>query len=834
MRPQTLPALLIATALGVSCVSGPGTGVAGAEVTPRGFSVEVTTGAESGVHTVDASKGRVSWLYFNHANPQVSLLQNALYIDAAAGGIPVVYTAKDTRVEQSSASGVDTVTLTHVDDYAEVEMVRTFRVQGDTVDVDVQLRNLGEEDREMSVSLAHGTLGTSYTARGSRDGDALDIEVGEAYRLKAEFPSAVGIGAGADRDAALEDAARDQWDTAEAKDARFQAGEFADVVAPGESMHAHLKLSVEMAEALSDKDGDGFPDRWEEEGFTTSDGTEFPLNAWGADPEKPDLFLQLNWMKSEWETLGCAARHHFAPTPADFAAFTECSRANTNTYRPSRESLNQLVKVFDRQGIRLHIDAGEYYTNIPGYTEHYGGPTEDYEKYYFADVPDSVDPKAFPGIKLQQERDRLLGPRADVFRVGIIGGQQSPDNYSSGTGLVRDGAFYVAKNELMTSQEQLRNTILHEYGHNLGLTHSGGFFVQRPQSDYVPNYRSVMNYLYQFAHFDYSDTQSRPDPSAPLPRACENGSARCYNGDYDIDPDWDNLELINGRVGSAQGTTGTSGGATGAESGSQEDTQPSDKDPESTHQSDVTVRDLEKNAAQYNDGKAGFRVLRDPNNPNVIVANRSDSTVEVEVSNLGLRPHNYTVEAIYPGGKWSETIEVASALTDASKHALTIPIANTTGYDQATMPIQFRVYNQDGRLVADETQEFSVLTYTKAEMQKLIDELARTGSPLLAEAQNAFGTPDPGLRGAAVTSPVPTRPNDTLTTPTRKKGVTDLGPAKSTKTSEPAATPRPTAKAPAQAASQGSSTAGIAIGVILGLLTVLGIGAGVAAQAGLF
>ncbi|OFP34850.1 hypothetical protein [Corynebacterium sp. HMSC071B10] len=803
--------------------------------------MEVTTEAESGLHTVDVSKGRVSWLYFNHSNTAVSLLQNPLYMDAAADGVPVTYAADETEVAESSEGGVDTVTLTHVDDYAQVEMVRTFRITGDTVDVDVQLRNLSEEDRELSLTLAHGTLGTSNQVRATREGDALDVRVGEDYKLKTEFPSAVSIGAGQDRDAALDDAAHGEWKDAEEKNARFQVGEYASTTAPGDTFHVQMKLSVEMAEGLADSDGDGFPDRWELEGFTTSDGTEFPLNAWGADPQKPDLFLQLNWMKSEWETLGCAARTHYAPTPADFAAFTACSRANTNTYRPSRESLNQLVKVFDRRGIRLHIDAGEYYTNIPGYTNHHGGPTEDYEKYYFGG---GSKPSQFPGVKLMQERDRLLGPRADVFRVGIIGGQQSPSNYSSGTGLVRDGAFYVAKNDFMTSQEQLRNTILHEYGHNLGLTHSGGYHLQRPDSDYVPNYRSVMNYLYQFAHFDYSDTQSRPDANTPLPRACTDGSVRCYTGDYDIAPDWDHVEMVNGRVGSAQGMAGTStpDGNNGSGQDGQEGSRPDYEDVETTHQSDVTVRDLEKNAAQYNDGKAGFRVRKNPYNPNVIVANRSDSTVAVEVTNLGHRPHNYTVEASYPGGKWSETVEVASALSNSSKKALSVPIANTTGYDKATMPIQFRVYNESGRLVADETQEFSVLTYTKADMQKLIDELTRTNSPLLAEAKSAFGTPDPGLRGASVTSPITTRPNATLTTPTRKPGVTDLGPAaptKPTEPTEPTATPTPTTTAKtapdsAPAAAQGSSTAGIAIGVILGLLTVLGIGVGVAAQAGLF
>ncbi|PAT05298.1 hypothetical protein CKJ81_10605 [Corynebacterium hadale] len=806
------------TAIALACAGAPGP--AAADITQSRFSVQLTTGAPSGFHTVDVNKGRVSWLTFNHPNQTVRVLQDALSIDATAAGTQVSYAGDDTEVtEGAGAAGgtggaAETVTLTHRDDRAQVEMVRTFRVSADSVEVDVQLRNLAQDPRELSVDLAHGTLDSDFAVTSDRDGDALDLHIGEAYQLRLDLAGAQRIGTGADRDAALAALAGSDGPGSDepGTDARYQAGRFAGTVAPGESLHARATLTGTADDRLNDTDGDGFPDVFEAQGFTTADGTEFPLNAWGLDPNRPDLLLQLNWMKSEWETLGCATRRAYAPTPADFAAFTACSRANTNTYRPSRATLNQLVEVFDRQGINLLIDAGAYYTNIPAYTDFHGGPTEDYAEYYFGGASTSMPYAA----KLLAERDRLLGDRAGVFRVGVIGGQQAPGDLSSGTGLVRDGSFFVSKNELMTSQEQLRNSILHEYGHNLGLTHSGAYNVAHPDSAYVPNYRSVMNYLYQFAYFDYSDTEARPDAAAPLPRACTDGSVTCYDGDYDIAPDWDHIELVNGRIGTAQGTAGTS--TAGGE--------------ETSHRADVTVRDLEKHAAEHNNGKAGFRVLNDPDSPNVIVANRTDSTVRVELSNLGSAPHRFRVQASYPGGEWSDTVQVASALSSDSKRTVTVPIAQTAGYRDATMPIQFRVYNEDGRLVADETQDFSVLTYTKAQMQSLIDELQRTRSPLLADAQAALLGPGSGSgagQGAATPAPVPTRPNSALPTPTRAPGVTDLAPA------SPAEPASPVEPAPAATASPagGSSSTGIAIAVVLALLAALGIGAGVAAQAGL-
>ena len=471
------------TAIALACAGAPGP--AAADITQSRFAVQLTTGAPIGFHTVDVNKGRVSWLTFNHPNQTVHVLQDALSIDATAAGTHVSYAGDDTEVTEGAGGSAETVTLTHRDDRAQVEMVRTFRVSADSVEVDVQLRNLAQGPRELSVDLAHGTLDSDFAVTADREGDALDLHIGEAYQLRLDLAGAQRIGTGADRDAALAAlAGSESPEGPESTDARYQAGRFAGTVAPGESLHARATLTGTADDRLNDTDGDGFPDVFEAQGFTTADGTEFPLNAWGLDPNRPDLLLQLNWMKSEWETLGCATRRAYAPTPADFAAFTACSRANTNTYRPSRATLNQLVEVFDRQGINLLIDAGAYYTNIPAYTDFHGGPTEDYAEYYFGGASTSMPYAA----KLLAERDRLLGDRAGVFRVGVIGGQQAPGDLSSGTGLVRDGAFFVSKNELMTSQEQLRNSILHEYGHNLGLTHSGAYNVAHPDSAYVPNY----------------------------------------------------------------------------------------------------------------------------------------------------------------------------------------------------------------------------------------------------------------------------------------------------------------------------------------------------------
>lgn len=261
--------------------------------------------------------------------------------------------------------------------------------------------------------------------------------------------------------------------------------------------------------ALADSDGDGLPDEWETRGVVLTDGTEIPLPDWGADPHRPDIFLQLNWM----------APHNgksFAPTP---------------------EILDDLVQLFDDNGINLFIDAGETYTNIANYTDTFGGETLDYSPYYFDSEHSAT--------KLMQARN-ALGERKNVFHLGVIGDQTRPGSYNSGEAIIGAGSFFVANNARMTTQEELRNTILHEFGHNLGLRHNGpaDHVADLKVATHDPAYHSVMNYRYQVgdnAIFDYSHT----------------GYTYNHNGlTHNVPADWDNLQLADPALGQNYKTFG--------------------------------------------------------------------------------------------------------------------------------------------------------------------------------------------------------------------------------------------------------------------------------------
>ena len=287
---------------------------------------------------------------------------------------------------------------------------------------------------------------------------------------------------------------------------------------------AHAQQDVELAPVLTntatlvDSDGDGLPDIWEEQGVVLADGTEIPLPDWGADPNRPDVFLQLNWMASEYDTLGC-----------DTNAARECANANRTSYAPSTQSLDDLVDLFADHGISLHIDAGEHYTNIPNYSDVHGGETLEYRDFYF-------DPSEFEAFQLIDTINEL-GDRANIFRPGVLGDRMRAGSNATGLSLVGDSSFYVANPGGRANEEQVRNSILHEFGHTLGLRHWGAASYVNDIVEGSPmqdGYHSVMNYNHQFNYFNYSEQPYFADTPA---------------GKVFIPADWDSLVLNSPRIG---------------------------------------------------------------------------------------------------------------------------------------------------------------------------------------------------------------------------------------------------------------------------------------------
>ena len=223
-------------------------------------------------------------------------------------------------------------------------------------------------------------------------------------------------------------------------------------------------------------------------------------------------------MASEYDTLGC-----------DTNAARECANANRTSYAPSKQSLDDLVDLFADHGIALHIDAGEHYTNIPNYNERFGGETLDYRDVYF----DANRHEAFQLI----DTINNLGDRANIFRPGVLGDRMRAGSNATGLSLVGDSSFYVANPGGRANEEQVRNSILHEFGHTLGLRHWGAQQYVTDIAEGSPmqaGYQSVMNYDRQCDYFNYSEKPYFADTPA---------------GKVLIPADWDSLVLDNPRIG---------------------------------------------------------------------------------------------------------------------------------------------------------------------------------------------------------------------------------------------------------------------------------------------
>ena len=512
---RKLASRCIAVALGAALVVGGQPAVAGA--------VEAK---------VDAS--RLTQFSHHDEDSVAGTQSNTLYTDILVNGARIM-APDNAPVTTKDERGARVTTAQYADSARGVQIERVVRTTDTEMTVEVTATNQGSEDAYFQLDLTN-SINTNRTLTGSFDGERFTVgpDYG-GYDTLVEFADPGFSGVANSFNATT---ATDEVGYVDPDGAQFQRGRWFRSVDPGDQLTAKATITFDTQDSAVDSDQDGLPDQWEQQGVTLDDGTQLPLNEWGADPHRPDVFLQLNWMESEYEKLGCLN------TPDA----EQCDTANTRTYRPPRHILDELAEKFDEHGVSLHIDAGETYSNIPNYDTRHGGQTEGYERYYFSN--------SIPGLRMVDNVNRLLGQRASVFHAGVIGDQMNPSNYSVGTSLVGDNGFYVAKHERMTEDSQLRNTIMHELGHNLGLNHNGSlkFEGKVPKSDYLPNYKSVMNYLYQFSYFDYSDVEAVS--GGPLPEECNRSGVNCYRGDYRVPADWDNLLINSLRLGGHVGTAG--------------------------------------------------------------------------------------------------------------------------------------------------------------------------------------------------------------------------------------------------------------------------------------
>ncbi len=248
-----------------------------------------------------------------------------------------------------------------------------------------------------------------------------------------------------------------------------------------------------------DSDGDGLLDEWETNGVTIDPDGAGPippqfidLPAMGADKNKPDIFLQLDWMAD--------ATHNQKLSAAALKTVVDAFAASP--YTSPTGSV----------GINLHVDEGS--SSIMNYATNatWGSLSKANQLAYVANLGTSgaggYDWSAFQTLK-----DANFTPtgRTPIFHY-VIAAHNYDATTSSGISrgigasdlIVSLGSFTGGTG----SDNEQAGTLMHELGHNLGLHHGGG-----DDTNYKPNYLSIMSYGFQLGGvikggvagtFDYS------------------------------------------------------------------------------------------------------------------------------------------------------------------------------------------------------------------------------------------------------------------------------------------------------------------------------------------
>jgi hypothetical protein len=249
--------------------------------------------------------------------------------------------------------------------------------------------------------------------------------------------------------------------------------------------------------------GDGIPDDWKRNGVTIDpgdgSGPQFiDLPGMGADVNKPDIFVQIDFMANSTHSHALSA-----------AAIKIVVDAFANAPYISKSG---------SIGINLHVDAGP--NSIMNFaTNQTWGPLS--RSRQLGEVPQlgtaTVDGSGnilvynwteFDKIKNQPGGFTSSG-RTKLFRYCISAHQLATGTNSGVARAIPGSDFIVSLGTFAgVTDTNIAGTFMHELGHCLGLGHGGG-----DGTNNKPNYVSVMNYLWQFSGVTRSGTANIIDYS---------------------------------------------------------------------------------------------------------------------------------------------------------------------------------------------------------------------------------------------------------------------------------------------------------------------------------
>ena len=249
--------------------------------------------------------------------------------------------------------------------------------------------------------------------------------------------------------------------------------------------------------------GDGIPDDWKRNGTTIDpgdgSGPQFiDLPAMGADVNKPDIFVQIDFMAD--------ATHSHALSAAAIKTVVD---AFANAPFISRSG---------SIGINLHIDAGpssimNFKTGQTWGTLSKSRQLGEVPQLGTATLDGSGNIKVYNWTEFDKIKNQLGGftssGRTQIFRYCISAHQLATASNSGVARAVRASDFIISLGAFAgVTDTNMAGTFMHELGHCLGLDHGGG-----DATNNKPNYVSIMNYLWQFSGVTRKGTASIVDYS---------------------------------------------------------------------------------------------------------------------------------------------------------------------------------------------------------------------------------------------------------------------------------------------------------------------------------
>ena len=223
---------------------------------------------------------------------------------------------------------------------------------------------------------------------------------------------------------------------------------------------------------VADTDTDGMDDG--DEVFGTTGGVD--LHAMGASPTKKDLAFEFDWFDDNADAASCAAHSH-RPTPAVISKVTT-AYGNAPVANPDGTTGIHVIADYGQGGA---FTGGNLIADADG---------------VIAGGVNGADYTAAKSANFNANRQGLFHYVLNVHRYNVTS-TSSGQAEINGNDLVVSLYCFASMAYSSSSDQYVANTILHENGHNLGLRHGGNV-----DTNYKPNYNSIMNYQFQFPGVD--------------------------------------------------------------------------------------------------------------------------------------------------------------------------------------------------------------------------------------------------------------------------------------------------------------------------------------------